>query len=525
MVKIKVFRIVIIFCAILIITSCQAVNKDLDNEVIPGIDMSDENPLEFRKIHIKRPGFILSPTTDFLPRTYGMEMEIIEEVNKILEGKINTVIDIEYIPVANQKEEMLKKLYSNDNVDVIDYIPQELELYIQDLNIADLTDILPTYYPELFEPGIDSSNVYTNGRIYAFPGITASPFQEPVCLIIDREFYESAGSPSVKTIEDVIALYDYGVEHENKEGVRFLDENANRYFFCPFTNFISIYLQSNGYTFLSNAYFYVEKDDEIIDLFETDILEGCYSSLAYMYSKNAINEGHFFYGQWPPNPQSKEPGVSMALIKNYEISHFPIRDPYEFNRLYKVMFIGDYEIYPNRYASKKFIICDNGNVDRAVIALRLMYEDRDLNRLLTYGIEDKHYKFVDGCIESIRNEAGNVVYNWFTSIVNKKHFVPLIFSPEGSQKYFQDQYNQPKQVIPGVANSKLSSTINRKKDDTVMAEVMLQREEIYTEIRTYEKLLSRGITYNEITSKLDREEQGKLLDCIRADLEELKRLK
>ena len=101
----------------------------------------------------------------------------------------------------------------------------------------------------------------------------------------------------------------------------------------------------------------------------------------------------------------------------------------------------------------------------------------------------------------------------------------MIFSPEGSQKYFQDQYNQPKQVIPGVANSKLSSTINRKKDDTVMAEVMLQREEIYTEIRTYEKLLSRGITYNEITSKLDREEQGKLLDCIRADLEELKRLK
>lgn len=201
----------------------------------------------------------------------------------------------------------------------------------------------------------------------------------------------------------------------------------------------------------------------------------------------------------------------MILLRRYRI-------------FYYTLFFSTTTILTYR-ASKKFIICDNGNVDRAVIALRLMYEDRDLNRLLTYGIEDKHYKFVDGCIESIRNEAGYVVYNWFTSIVNKKHFVPLIFSPEGSQKYFQDQYNQPKQVIPGVANSKLSSTINRKKDDTVMAEVMLQREEIYTEIRTYEKLLSRGITYNEITSKLDREEQGKLLDCIRADLEELKRLK
>ena len=210
---------------------------------------------------------------------------------------------------------------------------------------------------------------------------------------------------------------------------------------------------------------------------------------------------------------------------NNEISHFQIRDPYEFNRLYKVMFIGDYEIYPNRYASRKFIICDNGNADRAVIALRLMYEDRDLNRLLTYGIEDKHYKFVDGCIESIRNEAGYIVYNWLPSIVNMKHFVPLIFSPEGNQKYIQDLYNQPKQVIPGVSNSKLSSTINQKEDDTVMAEVMLERIGIYTEFRTYEKLLSLGITYNEITSKLDREKQGKLLDRIRADLDELKRLK
>lgn len=511
-----------ICCFIFVFTGCQGENKNSDVATIPGIDMSDENPLDLRKIYIKRPGAIRTPSPEYLPHTYGMEMEIIEEVNKILEEKINTVIDIEYIPVSwSNKGEILTKLYSNDNVDVIDYIPQDLEALIEDLNIADLTDILPIYYPELFEPGINTSNVYTNGRIHTFPVITASPFREPVFLVIDREFYESAGSPSVNTIEDVIALYDYGVEHKNKEGVQFLDENANRFFCCPFTNFIEVYLQSNGYTLLS--YLYAEKDDEIIDLLETDILEGCYSSLDYMYSKNAISEKFFFLGQWPPNAQSKETGVSMALIWDYEISHFRIRDHYEFNRLYKVMFISDYEIYPGRYASRRFIICDNGNVDRAVIALRLMYEDRDLNRLLTYGIEDKHYKFANGCIESIRDEAGYVAYNWMPNIVNQKHFVPLIYSPEGSQKYIRDLYSQQKQVISGVVNSRLLSIINQKKDDKEMAEVMLQREEIYTEVKTYEKLLSL-ITYNEIVSKLDREEQRKLLDRIKEDIEELKRL-
>ncbi|HBN86130.1 MAG TPA: hypothetical protein DDZ89_20070 [Clostridiales bacterium] len=455
-------------------------------------------------------------------------MEIIEEVNKILEEKMNTIIDIEYIPVSMfNKGEILTKLYSNNHVDVIDYMPQNLEAYIEDLNIADLTDILPTYYPELFEPGINLSNIYTDGRIYSFPVITASAYQDRYCLLIDREFYESAGEPAVNTIYDVIDLYDYGVEHENKEGVRFLDEKANRYFFCPFTYFTEIYFQSSGYTLLSNSYFYAEKDDEIIDLFETDVPEDCYSSLAYMYSKNAINEGFSFYGQWPPDPRSKVPGLSMALIMNDETSFFPntIRDYSEFNRLYKVMFIGDHEIYPNRYAIRRFIICGNGNADRGVIALRYMVEDPDLNRLLTYGIEDKHYKFVDGCIESTMNEEGFIVHKWMPTIVNKKHFVPLVFSPEGSEKYIRDlYYGQPKQVIPGVANSKLSSTINRKKDDIEMDEAMLERAEIYGEGKTYSKLLSRGITYNEITSKLDKEEQRKLLDRIKEDVDELKRL-
>ena len=507
-----------ICCFILVFTGCQGENKDADVTAIPGVNMTGENPLDLRKIYIKRPGTIRTPSTDFLPRTYDMEMEIIEEANKILEEKINTIIDIEYIPVSMfNKEEILTKLYSNDNVDVIDYQAGNWESHIEDLNIADLTDILPNYYPELYEPGINLSNIYTDGRIYAFPVIAASASQEPLCLIIDREFYESAGSPSVKTVEDIIALYDYGVEHENKAGVKFLGQGVNRYFFCPYVNFIELYLPRNDYTLASNAYFYAEKDDEIIDLFETDILEGCYSSLAYMYSKNALNEGNFLLGKSPPDPRSKEPGLSMALIRYFEISYYPMKDPYEFNRFYKIMFIGDYEIHPNRYASRRFIICDNGNAERAVITLRLMVEDPDLNRLLTYGIEDQHYKFVEGRIESIRNEEGLIAHNWWLSIVNGKHFIPLVFSPEGTEKYIRDlYYSQPKKVIPERADSS-PSTISQMIDDKETAEAMLERIEVYGEIRDYGKLFSRGITYNEITSKLDREEQRKLLDRIKEE--------
>ena len=94
-----------ICCIILVFTGCQGENKDSDVTAIPAVNMTGENPLDLRKIYIKRPGSIRTPSTDFLPRTYDMEMEIIEEVNKILEEKINTIIDIEYIPVPGFKKE------------------------------------------------------------------------------------------------------------------------------------------------------------------------------------------------------------------------------------------------------------------------------------------------------------------------------------------------------------------------------------------------------------------------------------
>ncbi len=517
----KEFGIVTFFCLMLFIVGCQVANVDSDNEIIPGVDMTIENPLDLRKIYIARPSVIQRPTTAFLPRTYSAQLEIIEEVNKILEEKINTVIDIEYIPYEYRDEEILTKLYANDNIDIIDYPSKIPEPYIKDLNIADLTDILPVYYPELFEDGIDLSNTYNNGRIYDFPTIIARAFRDRLCLIIDREFYESAGSPSVKTIEDIISLYEFGVEHKNKEGLSFLDANVNRYFLCPFPFILELYVQRNGYTLLSYSDFYAEKDGDIIDLLETDIIEDCYNSLAYLNSKNAISSNRVDRVNWLPIPTNKFPGLSMALESFNTLSFYSMGEPYEFNRLYTSMFIGDYEPYSfKELNSRRLTICNNGNADRSVIALRLLYEDRELNRLLTYGVEGKHYRFVDGHIEDLWNEAGSVK-NWWLSIINNQHFVSMIYSPEGSEQYVQNLYNSPKQIFPGVDNSKLNYT-SIIKNNKEMYEIISQRSEIYWTLFTYEQVTSKGITYNDIIYNLDKEEQRTLYDFIKEYIDRLK---
>jgi len=185
------------------------------------------------------------------------------------------------------------------------------------------------------------------------------------------------------------------------------------------------------------------------------------------------------------------------------------------------MFIGDYEPYSfKELNSRRLTICNNGNADRSVIALRLLYEDRELNRLLTYGVEGKHYRFVDGHIEDLWNEAGSVK-NWWLSIINNQHFVSMIYSPEGSEQYVQNLYNSPKQIFPGVDNSKLNYT-SIIKNNKEMYEIISQRSEIYWTLFTYEQVTSKGITYNDIIYNLDKEEQRTLYDFIKEYIDRLK---
>ena len=519
----KVLVFTLIYCLVLLLTSCQTGNKDPKQEVdvIPGVGFDVENPLEFKRIYIKIPATQLGFTSENVPNGYNLRMEVVEEANKILEEKINTVIDIEYIPYVNKQEEILKKLNANDQVDVIDYRLQDPKEYIKDLNIADLTDLLPVYYPELMAPDVDLDSVYTDGRIYQLPRISTSAFQQRTCLVIDREFYKAAKEPSVETMKDVMALYKFGIEHENEQGDKFLDGDINRHFICPFFDVLRLCIQENGYTPLAINTFFAVKDGEIIDLFETDIIENCYHYLADMYSQNALSQTFLNWINWAPRPNSKLPGLSMALTSFGMNSYYAIKDPDEFNRRYVTMFIGEHDPYSYKTLHPIFNICDNGNADRSVIACRYMYENKELNQMLTYGVEGKHYKFVENQIENIWHDSRSV-FNWWPSIVNDKFYLAMDYAPEGAEQYVKDFYDHPKQVISGVNNGKLNSYVNLAKADQELNDAMERRQEVYETLYFYEKSLSKGIPYEEIVSDLGKSRQRVLLEFIKEHINNLK---
>lgn len=522
--------LLIIYCFVFIFTGCRA-DQDKNNnvETIPGVVFDEENPLDLKKIYIKMPKIKMALDSGGAPLIQLLQTEVVDEVNRILEEKINTVIDIEYIPYVNQQEEILKKLYANDQVDVIDYRLQDPENYMKDLNIADLTDLLPIYYPELFTPDIDSKGIYTNGRIYHLPKIYANAFQDRLCLHTEREFYDAAGRPSIKTLGDVMALYDFGLEHVNKEGVMFLDGKINRDFICPFSDFLKLYLQENGYVSLDVNNFFAVKDGEVFDLFENGMMESCYYYLADMYSKGALCDDYFFMVNWLPRAESIEPGVSMGLVSFSMNSFYQIKNPDEFSRLYTTMFIGDYEPYSYKMLSPGWIVCDNGNADRSIIAFRLMMENKQLNQLLTYGIKDVHYKYVDDnrIINLYREaevawEAPRSVYKWWTLIVNMNHYIPMVTDPEDADYYVRDLYERPKQVIPGVNNNKLRSYNSLVKADLELNDAMEQRNEIYRTLYSYEIIFKEGLPYNELIRNFNEEKQHALYQLIKDHINSLK---
>ena len=514
---------IIILCFILVLTGCDSGKRELysEDEVIPGVEILGENLLDLRKIYVIRPAIILRPGTDFLPRTYNMEKDIIDEVNTILEDKINTLIDIEYVPYEKQSHEILKKLYAYDNVDIIDYALSDPEQHINNLNIADLTDILPVYYPELYEPGNDFNDIYTDGRIYVMPRVIAESYQDRLCIIIDREFYESAGRLPIKTTNDIFELYEFGVNNKNKQGTIFLDRNADRYFMCPFYQLLMLYCQENGCVFL-NTNLYAFNNGEILDLVETDIIKDCYTSIEKMYSKNALYHLPFDSSNWLPD-HSPIPGLGMALATFSEIFNANIKNPLDFYNKYEIMFITDCEPYSQKKLFPMMLICHNENIERAVIALRLLYQDKELNQLLTYGVKDKHYRINSNRMEMLWEPFS--VFKWWPSIVNPKYNKPMMYSPEGTENYIQYLYEYPKQIITGIDNNKIrynSEMIGMLKTVKETSEALEQRLRIVGSLSNYIQTISKGILYDDLISEMEKEKQEALLENMKLYINSLK---
>ena len=287
-------------CGCDLIDSNKPQESDYINESTFDYESVREGWHEFREL------VVLRPTFSIRPKNIELQEQIISEINKILLSYINTEIKIEYVIYQKQVTETYERLFSGDNVDIIDTIPvqSELQKYAEESIIADLTDRLPTYYPEIFSDYIDFSNLYINDRIYVMPKITLEAYQDRVCFIVNREMFERAGNPKVETVDDIVKLYEFGLENENSRGKKFIDGSRGQVFAFEFHTLLQLLCQENGYQ-LSNRLL-AFKDGTISLLEDTHLFQEWYDITKELCDKNAVNHNN-------PITLYKEQNMAMGL--------------------------------------------------------------------------------------------------------------------------------------------------------------------------------------------------------------------
>lgn len=481
------------------------------NTYKPNFDDFNPGRLEYKKLHV------IVPALNAVPQNFQAHTDTVKEMNEILLSVINTEIEFEHVIYHNQIQEIYERLFSGISTDIIDFIPktEELPQILQDFPVVDLTDKLIRYYPEIYEENVDFADIFINDRIYVMPKIVTNAYNDRICLIINREFYESAGSPKVNSVEDIVRLYEYGLENTDSRGRMFLDPSRKLYFVLEFHTFLQLFCQENGY--IPAALMLVIKDGKIMPLEDTNVLSDWFYTVNDLFKKNAV-----VHAQAGIMSQIQS-DIGMGLT-SYNSLKNSLYWPEHFNQKYKVLFVGDYEPYPQKNLVPMAMIMDNENTERSIMMLRLLYEDEQLNRMIQYGLENTHYKRNDGRIEMISNTQYRYTKNWWPSLINERYRIPMDHEPEGVEQYVEDLHRYPKNILPGVSNFFMSGAVEKLSNDPIINEALQQRGDLINKLLLMNTALFEEMPYDLLIQEtLDGEKQKMLLEALMEYIEDIKK--
>jgi hypothetical protein len=354
--------------------------------------------------------------------------KIVDMASAMTMEKYNTAFVMKFIP---KYDDYVLRVSSGEPADII-CNPPGTEKLIEEGLLADLTELLPNLYPESYmriQDIQDEDNpVIYKGRIYLVPEVYRNYLTIKYCLTVNREFYNAAGRPPVDTLDDIIALAEFGVNNG------YFNRGAKRCFLADVFDLIGVICQENGYIDLGHGFGL--KDGKVVPLEETEVFEKLFETITRLDEKEAIV---FKY-----NYTNFESTGIMSLLDSQYIGPNAIKDHTKFYNTMETLYINDTVPYTNKRIVGRYGITANDNTERSLIFLRWVATDPELNRLLCYGVEDVHYKFLDGRYY-VPGDVFKIVNNFC------KPTSPLIhiLDPVGYDEFLESVETDEKQIIPG----------------------------------------------------------------------------
>lgn len=370
--------------------------------------------------------------------------KVMKAFNKKLQEYLPGVtLEVETFPWNEYAQKVLLMQTSGEKLDIVNTAPLDFGTEVRKGSFQDITQIVNDNCKELKELYVDYMWDYTSidGKIYAVPsdqGICRT-YGAYVPKELSDKYWDSEKAQQVFLANNTMTEECYDVIEEYLAGVK---ESGNMRKGMQ---------ESAQYAFKGYESFYgdfgVRLDDkkcEVVYLYETPEMKLYIEKMADWYKKGYIRKDALSSYQ-ESSYIGDENGYILWLASAHKNAADTASKQYGFD-IDEADFIKPYVGYNNANAGGNAIAASCKNPEIAVKLLNLVNSDKEMYRLLTYGIEGDHYEKINDDKAKLEYKGGNAsssdrygiwgyaVGNTFLGFENEIH-------PEGWYDYLSNLPN------------------------------------------------------------------------------------
>ena len=311
------------------------------------------------------------------------------EINKILKEKINATIKLNYFWWDSYQQKQQLAVTSGEKIDIMfspswwgynDYVAKQAWLSLDELVQEHGKDIIANIDPAYLKAPI------VNGKLYAIP--TSKDMYGTGGFIFNKELVDKYNFDinSITKPEDIEPWLK--TIKENEPGVTpFLSTGGDQ----------QAYLQQDwnvnvGSIDVPVGYAKTDGDVEIINLLETEASKRIFKLSHSWYKKGYINEDVATLQDGTPIKKSKKVFAWTDQLKPGKADELAAQFGYELVQADAWKGINYYTTTLDLTNSQLVIPRTSKDPARAMMFINLLFADKEIKNLLSWGIEGTHYK-------------------------------------------------------------------------------------------------------------------------------------
>lgn len=335
--------------------------------------------------------------------------EVLDEVNKILQEKINATLNIEFIDPVAYPEKTKLKITSGEEFDIMftsagygfyDYASKGAFLPLDEL----LAEYAPETYAQIPESFWNATRV--NGDIYAIPNYQIVARQPSLVFrkeLVEKYGLELDGITTIEGMEPVLQTLK-----ENETDKQFI-------FFPPVLNHMDtmtyLGLEGIGADGTPGCIEIDGSDLTVSNQYESDAFVGLVNTLKAYEEAGYINKDLSLIQDI--TEQQKNGDILCMAFNTYKPG-VEIEESVRYG--YENVYQQVTEPYTNTSSilgTLQAVSATSKNPERAMMFLELINTDPELYNLIVYGLEGKHYTLnEDGTVAKVADAGYNTNVPW-----------------------------------------------------------------------------------------------------------------